>query len=92
VADFNATYYDSGNLYGAIPSPATAHYFSPSTVTVINVANIRYFQRVLSSGLGVWCYYSTLNAVDPAPLPAATSPNWTGSSSNPQVLSAVPVP
>jgi hypothetical protein len=47
---------------------------------------------VLSSGLGVWCYYSTLNALDPAPLPAATSPNWTGSISNPQVVAAVPVP
>lgn len=91
MADFNGTYFAAGDLYGAIPSPATATYFAPSLVT-INVANIRYFQRVLSSGLNAWCYYDTLNALDPAPLPAATSPNWTGSISSPQVLAAVPVP
>jgi hypothetical protein len=92
MADFDATYFAAGDLYGAIPSPAPATYYAPSVVTVVSVGNVRYFQRVLSSGLGVWCYYDTLNALDPAPLSVATSPNWTGSISNPQVVAAVPVP
>ncbi len=92
MADFNATYYAAGDLYGAIPSPAPATYYAPSIVNVVSVGNVRYFQRVLSSGLSAWCYYDTLNALDPAPLPAATSPNWTGSISDPQVVAAVPVP
>jgi hypothetical protein len=97
VADFNATYFGGGDLYGAIPSPAPATYLAPSTVTVINVASIRYYQRVLDDGVGgtgLWCYYSTLDALNTAPASGATSPNWTGSTppTSPQVVSAIPVP
>lgn len=97
MADFNATYYSGGDLYGGIPSPAPATYYAPSTVTVINVANIRYYQRVLDNGVGgtgAWCYYATLNALDPAPASGATSPAWTGATppTSPQVVAAVPVP
>ena len=87
MADFNATFLDSPSIYQATQSPVDATYLSPSTVTV--AANIRYYQRVLSSGLSAWCYYSTLNALDPSPLSTATSPNWTGSISDPQVVAAV---
>jgi hypothetical protein len=98
VADFSAEYFASGDLYGAIPSPATATYFAPSIVNVVtSAANIRYFQRVLDSGAGgtgLWCYYNTLNAVNAAPVSGATSPNWTGATppTSPQVVAAVPVP
>lgn len=84
MADFNGTYLDSPPIYQATQSPTEATYLSPSTVTV--AANVRYFQRVYSSGLSTWCYYSTLNAVNPSPLSTATTPNWTGSISNPQVV------
>ena len=40
---------------------------------------IYYYQRVFSSGLNAWCYYTTQNAINTTPLAAATSPNWTGS-------------
>lgn len=97
MADFSAEYFASGDLYGAIPSPANAEYFAPSTVTVINVANIRYYQRVLDSGgggTGLWCYYNTLNAVNTSPASGATSPNWTGATppTSPQVIATIPVP
>jgi hypothetical protein len=92
MADSNADYYIGGSLYSGPQSPRDANYYGSANFTNVNVANIRYYQRVLSSGLNVWCYYDTLNAVDPAPLPAATSPNWTGSISDSQVVAAVPVP
>lgn len=97
MADVNATYYGAADLYGAIPSPASAEYFAPSAVTVIAVANIRYYQRVLDNGVGgtgVWCYYDTLNALNASPASGVTSPNWTGATppTSPQVVAAVPVP
>jgi hypothetical protein len=93
VADFNATYFGGGDLYGAIPSPAPATYLAPSTVTVINVASIRYYQRVYSAApTSAWCYYDTLNALNPSPASGATSPPWVGPISNPQVIAAIPVP
>lgn len=56
----------------------SATFYTPGN-TVNVVATVYYLQRVFSSGLGVWCYYTTTNAIDPTPLPAATIPNWTGS-------------
>jgi len=53
---------------------------------------IRYYQRVFSSGLQRWCYYSTLNAVNPAPLYYETSPQWTGSISDFQLVASVDEP
>ena len=87
-----AEYFTAGGLYGAIPSPALATYFVPSVVDVISVVNIRYYQRVYSSGLSAWCYYDTLNAVEPSPSPNSTNPPWTGSISDHQILAKVPVP
>jgi hypothetical protein len=86
MTDRNGTYLSPSVLYNAVVNPAPATYFSLSTVTEETVISTRYYQRVLSSGLGVWCYYSTLNAADPSPSPNATSPAWTGSISNPQVI------
>lgn len=40
---------------------------------------IYYYQRVFSSGLNVWCYYTTTNGVNATPLSGATTPPWTGS-------------
>ncbi|MGL4255622.1 MAG: hypothetical protein ACRCSL_04755 [Microbacterium sp.] len=36
-----------------------------------------YAQRVYSSGLAAWCYFS--GAVNQSPAPGDTTPNWTGS-------------
>ena len=42
------------------------------------LGTIYYYQRVFSSGLSEWCYYTTTGGVNATPLPAATTPNWTG--------------
>jgi hypothetical protein len=89
MANFAATYYEGGDLLSTTQSPAAAVYYAPSQVTNVTYTHIRYFQRVYSSGLSAWCYYSTLDAVNPTPLSAATTPNWTGSISNFQVVQAV---
>jgi hypothetical protein len=88
MADFNSTYFESGDLYGGIPSPALATYFAPSFVSIDN--NTIYYQRVYDTVNG-WCYYSTYNVINPNPAPTDTSPNWSGVISNPQVISSVPV-
>lgn len=90
MANFNATYLNSPNEELFVQSPAESIYLAPSSVTV--AANIRYYQRVWSSGLSVWCYYNTLNAVNASPASAATTPNWTGSISDFQVVGRVAVP
>lgn len=87
MADFNASYFTAPGVSSYVQNPSDATYLAPSQVTV--AANIRYFQRVYSSGLSAWCYYSTLNTVNPTPLSTATTPNWTGSISNFQVVQAV---
>lgn len=61
-------------------NPATGIYFNPFTAAT-------YYQRVYSSGLSQWCYYSTIGTIDTTPATTDTSPNWTGSISNHQVLS-----
>lgn len=38
----------------------------------------QYRQRVWDTGTAGWCYY-TKDVIDPTPLAAETSPNWTGS-------------
>lgn len=90
MADFNATYLAAGSEYLGVESPALANYFALTPATV--AANIRYWQRVYDTGTAGWCYYSTLNALNPTPASSATSPNWTGSISTPQVVAAVVVP
>jgi hypothetical protein len=89
MANFAATYYEGGDLLSMTQSPAAAVYYAPSQVTTVVYTNVRYWQRVYSSGLSAWCYYSTLNATNPTPLSSETTPNWTGSISNFQVVQAV---
>lgn len=43
------------------------------------LGTIYYYQRVFSSGLNDWCYYTTTSGVNPTPLSGDTIPNWTGS-------------
>ena len=90
MADFNSTYLSSNDIELLVQSPRDAVYIAPSSVTV--AANIRYDQRVYDTGTAGWCYYSTLNMLDPAPSSGSTAPPWTGSISNPQVVAAVEVP
>jgi len=87
MADFSASYVSPPGIYSYTQNPSDATYIATSSPSAS--AGVRYFQRVFSSGLNDWCYYSTLNAVDPAPLSSATTTNWTGSISNPQVVQAV---
>jgi hypothetical protein len=89
MANFAATYYEGGDLLSTTQSPAAAVYYAPSQVTTVVYTNVRYFQRVYSSGLATWCSYSTLNTVNPTPLSSETTPNWTGSISSFQVVQAV---
>lgn len=44
-----------------------------------------YIQRVWSSGLSAWCYY-TQTAINASPASTDTTPNWTGSISGHEVL------
>jgi hypothetical protein len=87
-----ATYFEASSLYSAVVNPAEATYFCPSVVTITTATNIRYYQRVWSTGGTVWCYYNTLNALDAAPLSAATTPNWITSATSPEVVAALPEP
>lgn len=90
MADFNADFYSGGAELLLVQSPANANYYGSAQFTV--AANVRYYQRVFDTGTAGWCYYSTLNALDPAPASGSTSPNWTGSISNSQVIDAQVVP
>lgn len=38
---------------------------------------VQYYQRVWSTGTAEWCYY-VQPAINPAPTPAETTPNWVG--------------
>jgi hypothetical protein len=89
MANFSASYFSAPGIYSYVQNPSEAAYLAPSQVTNVTYTHIRYFQRVYSSGLLAWCYYSTLDAVNSTPLSSATTPNWTGSISNFQVVQAV---
>ena len=89
MADFNASYFTQPGVYSYTQNPSEASYLAPSQVTNVVYTNVRYWQRVYSSGLNAWCYYSTLNTVNQTPLSSETTPNWTGSISNFQVVQAV---
>ena len=93
MANVAGTYFGvSAGLYSAVVNPADATYFCPTTVTITTATNIRYYQRVWSTGGTVWCYYNTLNALNAAPLSAATTPNWLTSATHPEVVAALPEP
>lgn len=89
MADYSSTYLGSGELSLFVQSPADALYIVPSSVIVSE--SVLYYQRVYSTGLNQWCYYSTVNALNPNPDPAITSPSWTGSINSSQVIAAVPI-
>jgi hypothetical protein len=89
MADFSASYFTTPGVSSYVQNPSEAAYLAPSQVTNVTYTNVRYWQRVYSSGLNAWCYYSTLNTVNPTPLSSETTPNWTGSISNFQVVQAV---
>lgn len=86
MADFNADYYDGGAEVLLVQNPVNADYYGVAQTT----ENVRYYQRVFDTGTAGWCYYSTLNALDPAPASTATSPNWTGTISDSQLVASVP--
>lgn len=90
MADFNADFYSGGAELLLVQSPANADYYGSAQFTV--AANVRYYQRVFDTGTAGWCYYSTLNALDPAPASGSTSPNWTGTISSSQVVATTVEP
>lgn len=62
------------------PLPAVNFQSTPILWEAQAGANVvYYYQRVFSSGLNVWCYYTTQSAINATPLSTATNPNWTGS-------------
>lgn len=76
----------SGSTTFSIPSPG---FFgeNPASATNFSLFNsITYYQRVYSSGLSQWCYYLTIGTINTSPASSATSPNWTGTISNHQII------
>lgn len=75
MADFVAEFFGRGvpSLLEGAPTSFTGEFFTNGG----SASTTRYAQRVFSSGLGVWCYYIA-SAVNPTPLSADTTPNWTG--------------
>ena len=90
MANFNADFRTGGEQLLLVQSPSEANLYGSAQFTV--AANIRYYQRVFDTGTAGWCYYSTVNALDPSPASGSTSPNWTGTISNSQVVDAQVVP
>lgn len=81
MSDYTGVAYPSGLVLGAADSGfGTAYSFGGGGTPAVN-----YVQRVYSSGLAVWCYY-TKTSVDPTPASGETTPNWTGSITAHQVL------
>lgn len=77
-----ATYFSSPIFAWHQQNPLAATYLEPPAFSWPvrgGSSTVYYYQRVFSSGLSTWCYYTTQNGIDAAPLSAATSPNWTGS-------------
>lgn len=90
MADFNADFYSGGTELLLVQSPASADYYGSAQFTV--AANVRYYQRVFDTGTAGWCYYSTVNVLNPSPASGSTSPNWTGAISNSQVVATTVEP
>lgn len=81
-----ATITSGSILYNA---PVSLFYTeNPAYATYYNTyGNVVYYQRVYSTGLSQWCYYSTIGSIDSSPDTNQTSPNWTGTINNHQVVS-----
>lgn len=58
---------------------------STFTIHVVDKPITLYVQRVWSSGLSAWCYY-TQTAINASPASTDTTPNWTGAISGHEVL------
>jgi hypothetical protein len=61
--------------------------FNPFPEVVV-VPGVSYVQRVYSSGLSAWCYY-TQSVINPTPASVDTTPNWTGSITAHEVLTII---
>jgi hypothetical protein len=78
----------SGSVSYTVPNSLLGYTENPSLASFFNqFSNITYFQRVYSSGLSRWCYYSTIGFIDSSPASSQTSPNWTGTINNHQIVS-----
>jgi hypothetical protein len=69
-----------------LPGANTTRDFWDVTADAATPVVTYYAQRVFSSGLSQWCYYTTSGAPDPAPASGSTTPNWTGSITAWQIL------
>jgi hypothetical protein len=79
--------YTSDPLFGNDISSGVS---SPSAGELLQTfTTVSIYQRVYSTGLSQWCYYVTADEPNASPAPTLTSPNWTGSISNHQVLARV---
>jgi hypothetical protein len=77
----------SGSVSYTIPSAGFLGE-NPASATNFSLFNsVTYYQRVYSAGLSQWCYFSTVGVINTSPAATATSPNWTGSISNHQIMS-----
>ena len=72
-----------------IYSVSNVQYYTqnPGNATFFNFAGTIYHQRVYCADISQWCYYS--GPLNKSPSSTITTPNWTGSISNHQILSTV---
>jgi len=76
----------SGSTNYTVPNVGF-YYENPASATNFSLFNsIAYYQRVYSSGLSQWCYYLTIGTINTSPASSETSPNWTGTISNHQII------
>lgn len=78
----SATYFPSADFAWQQQNPLSATYFESPAFRWperSGLGIIYFYQRVFSSGLGEWCYYTTQNGINPTPLSGDTVPPWTGS-------------
>lgn len=80
MADFVAQELPSA-VFPVVADSADATVVASGGGTVVAI----YAQRVWSTGLGVWCYYTT--ALDATPASGTTTPNWTGAAVDYNVIS-----
>ena len=84
MADFNGQIITEPDPLQSAPTSADAQIIisnggsSPPVVP-------SYAQRVWSTGLAAWCYFT--GALNPTPASVDTTPNWTGSATDYNVIS-----
>lgn len=82
MASYTGDVYSAPNIEQGIASPSLGALFSFEETEII-------YQRVWSSGLSAWCYFVTYGQPVSTPARTETSPNWTGSISNHQILARI---